>query len=71
MKQEREGMTPSRIGWMVFWALAVLTAVEYIAAVTIERNVPVLVVLAVVKAGLIVWYFMHLIALWRAHGEEG
>jgi caa(3)-type oxidase subunit IV len=58
------------MGWWVFVGLAVLTVVEYVIAVTVDLNLPVMAVIAVVKAGLIVWYFMHLLRLWRA-GEGG
>lgn len=59
-----------RLGWIVIGGLAVLTAVEYVIAVAIHSNVlPFLAVIALVKAWLIVQYFMHVAQLW--HGEEG
>ncbi len=61
---------PLGIGWVVFIGLAVLTLVEYILAITIDANVPILVVLAVVKAALIVHYFMHVVRVWREAEEE-
>ncbi len=61
---------PLGIGWLVFIGLAVLTLVEYILAITIDANVPILVVFAVAKAALIVHYFMHLVRIWREAEEE-
>lgn len=46
-------------GVVVFIALAVLTAVEYIVGVR-EAPVAVMALLAIVKAGLVVWFFMHI-----------
>jgi heme/copper-type cytochrome/quinol oxidase subunit 4 len=64
------GMTKAlRTGWIVFLVLAVLTAVEFLVAVTVTTNLPALVVMALMKAGLIMYYFMHLLRVWR--GEEG
>ena len=60
-----------RRGLMVFLALAVLTVIEYIVAVSLD-SVPVLVTLLVIAAGAKCWaitvYFMHISKLWR--GEE-
>ncbi len=67
---KEQGDGPPGIGWRVFLALAVLTVVEFVLAVTIDANLPILVVIAVVKAGLIVHYFMHLLRVWRGAGEE-
>jgi cytochrome c oxidase subunit IV len=61
-KQQRFGIGTKTIG-----ILAVMTAVEFWAAVGWPRSVmwAALVVLAVGKAGLIGWYFMHVKQLWR------
>ena len=61
---------PLGIGWVVFGILAVLTVVEYFLAITIDANVPILIVLAVVKAAFIMHYFMHLVRVWRDAEEE-
>ena len=64
------GMTRAlRTGWIVFLVLAVLTAVEFLVAVTVTTNLPALLVMALMKAGLIMYYFMHLLRVWRE--EEG
>ncbi|MFQ5857086.1 MAG: cytochrome C oxidase subunit IV family protein [Anaerolineae bacterium] len=59
-----------RLGWIVIVVLGVLTAVEYWIAVSLHSNpLPYLAVIALIKAGLIAQYFMHMAQLWR--GEEG
>lgn len=59
-----------RLGWIVIGGLALLTAIEYWVAVSIHSNpLPYLAVIALVKAWLIVQYFMHVAQLW--HGEGG
>jgi heme/copper-type cytochrome/quinol oxidase subunit 4 len=60
-----------RKGLVVFLALAVLTAVEYLVAVSLDSNavlVPLLAVAAGAKCWAIAVYFMHVSRLWR--GEE-
>ncbi len=56
-----------RRGVLVFIALAVLTVVEYVIG-TQELPVAFLWLVALVKAGLVLWYFMH---LKRAFSDEG
>lgn len=60
-----------RRGLAVFLALAALTGIEYVVAVSLDA-VPVLVTLlaaaAVAKCWAITQYFMHVYRLWR--GEE-
>lgn len=56
-----------RRGVLVFVFLAVLTAIEYFIG-THELPVILLWVIALLKAGLVIWYFMH---LKRAFREEG
>lgn len=56
-----------RRGVLVFIALAVLTVIEYVIG-TQELPVALLWLVALVKAGLVLWYFMH---LKRAFSDEG
>lgn len=60
-----------RRGLVAFVALAVLTLLEYIVAVSLD-SVPLLIVLlgvaALAKCWAITQYFMHIYRLWR--GEE-
>ena len=49
-------------GVFIFVYLAVLTALEFFVALSFD-SVPVLVVIALVKAGLVVYYYMHVYQL--------
>lgn len=51
-----------RQGVLIFVYLAVLTALEYFVAVAMDA-VPLLVVIAIVKAGLVLYYYMHIYRL--------
>ncbi len=60
-----------RLGWIVIAALGVLTIVEYWIAISVHSTpLPYLAVIALVKAWLIVQYFMHVAQLWRAGEGE-
>lgn len=56
-------------GIVVFAILAVLTAVEYFLGV---NHVPAVLMwlVALVKAGLVLWYFMHLPRVFKSEGEH-
>jgi hypothetical protein len=61
--------TASRRGTWVLAALVVLTLGEYVMALAMERgNLPYMIVMNVVDAALIVYYFMHVAQL--RHPEE-
>jgi cytochrome c oxidase subunit III len=49
-------------GVLIFVYLAVLTALEYFVAVTFSA-VPILVLVAVIKAALVMYYYMHIYKL--------
>jgi len=49
-----------RIGWLVSLGLAVLTVAEFVIGAYIAGALPYLLITALIKAGLIVYYFMHL-----------
>jgi caa(3)-type oxidase subunit IV len=57
-------------GMRVFIALAALTVIEFVVAVTVDANVPILAAFAVAKAALIMYYFMHIARLWKPLEEE-
>lgn len=59
-----------RTGWVIFLALALLTLIEYIIAISLEANLPIIIAIAVVKAGLIAYYFMHIVRAWSGGEEE-
>lgn len=58
----REVVLPVPLYTAVFGALAILTIVEVLIAELIESDLkaPVLVLLSLGKAGLVVWFYMHL-----------
>jgi cytochrome c oxidase subunit 3 len=49
-------------GMIIFIFLAVLTALEFFIAIAMDA-VPLLVIVALVKAGLVVYYYMHIYKL--------
>ena len=60
-------------GLMAIVALGVLTAIEYAIAVGIDSTavvVALLAVIGVVKALIILQYFMHVSKLWLGEGEH-
>lgn len=66
-------MSIFRTGYIVAVLLAVFTVVEYVFAlnslgVSDEVRIVGLSASAIVKAALILWFFMHFYRLWR--GEE-
>jgi heme/copper-type cytochrome/quinol oxidase subunit 4 len=60
-------------GYVVAVLLAVVTIAEYVFATGIGNDQARFIGLAaaaLVKAGLIVYYFMHVYRLWRAEGAH-
>ena len=58
-----------RQGAIIFVFLAVLTGLEFFVAIAIGA-VPLLVVIALVKAGLVMYYYMHIYKLNRDSGDD-
>lgn len=54
---------------IVFVLLAVLSALEYFVAVSLQGSAVLLILIALIKASLIVYYFMHIYRLWREEGH--
>ena len=65
---ENKKKTALRKGVLIFLGLAVLTAIEYALGV-MGGMVALLVVIALFKAALVVWFYMHIYRLFRP-GEE-
>lgn len=60
-------------GLKVIIALAVLTMLEYIVAVSLPKEYGanlLLVVIAIIKAWFVLDYFMHIFNAWRRSGES-
>jgi cytochrome c oxidase subunit IV len=56
-----------KTGWIVIGVLAVMTAAEYIVAVVVDDTTllfALLLITALLKAWLIIQYFMHFGQLW-------
>ena len=58
-----------RQGFYIFLALVVLTAIEIVIALNLDSPAVPLIIVSLVKAGLIVQYFMHIYRLWREEGH--
>jgi cytochrome c oxidase subunit IV len=54
-----------RRGLWTFLALMVLTIFEFGVAIALRGSVIPLFLIALVKAAMIVWVFMHIYRLWR------
>lgn len=54
-----------RYGWIIFVALLVLTAVEYFIGIQENASAVALFIVSLIKATLIVYFFMHIYRLWR------
>lgn len=65
--EKRESrLTSMGIGAKVLLVLAVLTAVEYLVAISKPAGqIPLIFLIAIAKAVLIVLYFMHVKQLWK------
>ena len=59
-----------RKGFLVFIALAILTALEFWVATAAGGSVAFLFIIALVKAGVIVQYYMHLESVWSEEGAH-
>lgn len=60
----KNNSSPYQLIFIVFIALVVLTGVEY-AVSQVTSSTAILMILAFLKAALIVNYFMHVYRLWR------
>lgn len=58
-----------RRGTWTFLLLMVLTLVEFAVAVFMGASIILLFLIALVKAALIVWVFMHMARLWSEEGH--
>lgn len=65
----RRGLVAAiRTGWLIFAVLMALVMLEYAVFLVLDSNVPIMVVMNVIDAGLIMFYFMHISRLWRREG---
>jgi hypothetical protein len=64
----------ARTGRIARWMLTFLaagTAVEYLLAVSVDANLPVMVAINIAEAAAIIWFFMHVSRAWRGSHDEG
>ncbi len=54
-----------RSGWVIFAVLLVLTVVEYFLGIQENTSTTALFIIALIKAVLIINFFMHVYRLWR------
>lgn len=69
MTHTQDKSTAMRQGVLIFVYLAVLTALEYFIAIAFDA-VPLLIVVALVKAGLVMYYYMHIYRLSEDDGSD-
>lgn len=67
--QNKHKSAELRRGVMTFLALAVLTAIEYVLGTLDNMTIP-LVIIALIKAVLVLWFFMHLPRVFSEGGHE-
>lgn len=61
-------LSPLTRGVVVFAILAALTAIEFFLASLGAPATAFLVLIALAKAGLVLWYFMHLPRVFKSEG---
>jgi heme/copper-type cytochrome/quinol oxidase subunit 4 len=69
MEKTGNRMNALKRGVIVFIILGVLTAIEYFMGVYESPSV-LLWIVALVKAGLVLWYFMHLPRVFNPGGDH-
>lgn len=67
---EQKKKAEYRQNFFIFLALAVLTLIEFLVAINLEEATVALMIIALIKAGLIVQFFMHIYRLWRQEEHE-
>jgi heme/copper-type cytochrome/quinol oxidase subunit 4 len=67
---EQKKKAEYRQNFVVFLALVVLTLFEFFVAINMDDPTVLLLIIALVKAGLIVQFFMHIYRLWRTEEHE-
>lgn len=70
MNKESPKKTRMRIGWSTFAVLAVLTIAEFAISVYLTPSTPYLIATSLIKAWLIISYFMHVNQIWRREDDH-
>ena len=69
MSHTQDKSSAFRQGAMIFVYLAVLTALEFFVAIALGAVI-LLITIALVKAGLVLYYYMHIYKLGEEQGDE-
>jgi heme/copper-type cytochrome/quinol oxidase subunit 4 len=69
MENTGNKMNPLKRGVIIFAILSVLTVIEYFLGVYESPSI-LLWIIALVKAGLVLWYFMHLPRVFNPEGDH-
>ena len=67
---EQKKKAEYRQNFFVFLALVLLTLIEFYIAINLDEATVPLLIIALIKAGLIVQFFMHIYRLWRPEEHE-
>ncbi len=61
------------VGWGMVAFLVIGTIVEYIIAISLDANLPIMIAINIAEAVAIMVYFMHVSRVWRPgeHGQHG
>lgn len=59
-----------RRNFYVFIAVGALTLVEFFFAINLENPAVPVLIIAMIKSGLIVQFFMHIYRLWRVEEHK-
>lgn len=69
MKKTSQKMNGLTRGVIIFAILAVLTGIEYILGINEVPQV-LLWLIAILKGGLVLWFFMHLFRVFNPEGDH-
>ncbi len=69
-RRERAKARTRRVAWTMAAFLLLGTVLEYIIAVNLNQNVPIMVAMNLLEAAAIAIYFMHVSRAWRSDGRE-
>lgn len=70
MKKTNDKSTRLRLGWVIFFILAILTVIEFLISTYVHPATPYLIITAIIKGWMIIHYFMHISQLWRKEGDH-
>jgi len=57
--------TPDQVTWLMVGWLALQTVAEFVISQFVKANVPIMLVINIVEAASIMYFFQHVYRLWR------